>query len=178
MPQPAAPAGEAARFRVVGFFRRAIAALIDACVLLPLVLVFGGAASVVAGGQLPRAGEIGFGYVVQLAVDGGAAGLAALAMAGIVVLLYFFVFTAATGQTPGLRLVRARIIDAYGEAPSFPRSLIRVFAAAVAVALLCLGWLWIAFSREKRGLHDLVAGTWVVLVEPAAATTSLEAAES
>ena len=32
----------------------------------------------------------------------------------------------------------------------------------VSLALFCGWYLWIAFSREKRGLHDLLAGTYVV----------------
>jgi uncharacterized RDD family membrane protein YckC len=165
MPTAAASATDGTRVRVAGFWRRAGASVIDLALLAPLVIGFGGAAAVVAGGRLPRLGELGFDYVVRLAINRGTAELAALTMAAIVVFLYQLVFTATGGQTPGKRLVHARVIDTYGGVPSAGRALVRVLASALSVALFSLGWLWIGFSRDKRGLHDLVAGTYVVIVD-------------
>jgi uncharacterized RDD family membrane protein YckC len=166
MPQGVASAQEATRYRVAGFWRRSVASLVDAVVLTPLVLAFGGAASAIAGGALPRVSELGFDYLVRLTIGGGTAGLVSLTMGAIVILLYMIVFWATSGQTLGKRLVRARVIDAYGDSPSLPRALARMVGLLASVALFGLGWLWIGFSREKRGLHDLVAGTWVVRVAP------------
>jgi len=166
MSQGVASAGEVTRYRVAGFWRRSLASLVDALVLAPLVLAFGGAASAVAGGSLPRLGELGFDYVVRLTIGGGTAGLASLTMGAIVILLYLVLFWTTTGQTLGLRLVRARVIDAYGDAPSLGRAVVRLIALLLSIACFCLGWLWTGFSREKRGLHDLLAGTWVVRAAP------------
>src|SRR5689334_20164322 len=116
------PTDGAARYRVAGFWRRMLASLIDAVVLVPIVLVFAGATSVVAGGNFPRWGEIGPQYAVHLALDGGTAGWAALATAAGITLLYAVIFTSTIGQTPGKRLVRIRIIDGYGGTPSVLRA--------------------------------------------------------
>lgn len=156
------PAADGARYRVVGFFRRTLAVVIDGLLLVPLVLLFGGASSIVAGQSLPRLGELGFGYLVHLAVDGGTAGAVALGIAGLVVVLYELIFVALSGQTPGQRLLGMRVIDGYGDPPSAARAVVRVVGIGLSLALFGLGCLWIAFSREKRGLHDLLAGTWVV----------------
>ena len=43
-----------------------------------------------------------------------------------------------------------------------PRALVRTAGYVVSVASLGLGFLWIAFDSEKRGLHDWMAGTYVV----------------
>ena len=168
----AAGSPDGARYRVVGFWRRLVASAIDAALLIPLVLVFSGATSAVAGGNFPRLGEIGFGYMVHLALDGGAAGWAALVAGAIIVLLYSIIFTATIGQTPGKRVMGLRVIDAYGETPSVVRALARALGQAVSVAVFSLGWLWIAFSREKQGLHDLIAGTYVVYARPHARPTA------
>jgi uncharacterized RDD family membrane protein YckC len=133
---------------------------------LPLVLVFAGATSAIAGQKLPRLRELGFGYAVHLAVDGGIAGMIALAISAIVVLLYILIFLVTAGQTPGMRLLRMRVIDAYGDPPSIGRALVRIVGLGLSIGGFFLGCLWIGFSREKRGFHDLLAGTWVVRAEP------------
>jgi uncharacterized RDD family membrane protein YckC len=71
-------------------------------------------------------------------------------------------FTALRGQTFGKHLLHIKVIDAFGERPSFLRSLARTAAYAPSLALLALGFLWIGFDREKRGLHDWLADTYVV----------------
>ena len=181
--QTAASATDGAQYRVAGFWRRTVAAVLDGMLLLPLVMLFGGATSAVAGHALPRLGELGFGYLVHLAVDGGLAGAVALSIGALVMVLYLLIFTAMSGQTPGLRLLRLRVIDAYGEPPSLLRAALRIVGLALSILLFCLGYLWVAFSREKRGLHDLIAGTYVVCVEapaasPAGANTQMKAQAS
>ena len=159
------PAGssDGAPLLVAGFWRRAAASVVDAMLLVPLVLVFAGATSAIAGGNFPRWGEIGFGYMVHLALDGGPAGWAALVTGAVIVVLYMLIFVSAGGQTPGKRVLGLKVIDLYGETPSVPRALLRVVGQVLSMAVFSLGWLWIGFSREKRGLHDLIAGTYVVL---------------
>jgi len=162
MPKGSSTVGDAARYRVAGFFRRGAATLVDAALLLPLLLLFGGASALVAGQTLPALGELGPGYLVHLMVDGGTAGAVALCIAALVLALYSIIFAAAGGQTPGQRLLGLRVIDGYGRPPTVVRAAVRALALALSVALFGLGVLWIAFSREKRGLHDLLAATWVV----------------
>ena len=167
---PGSPAAtDGARYRVAGLFRRFTAVLVDGLLLVPLVLLFGGASSIVAGQSLPRLGELGIGYLVHLAVDGGTAGAVALGIGALVVVLYELIFLVLSGQSPGQRLLGMRVIDGYGEPPSLVRALVRVLSLALSLALFGLGCLWIGFSREKRGLHDLLAGTWVVLTASSAA---------
>jgi Tol biopolymer transport system component len=55
-----------------------------------------------------------------------------------------------------------RIIDVYGERPSVARAAARTGGYLACVATLGLGFLWIGFDSERRGLHDWVAGTYVV----------------
>jgi uncharacterized RDD family membrane protein YckC len=87
-------------------------------------------------------------------------GLSLLAILGF---LYFFIFHAVRGQTPGKRLMHARVVDGFGERPSLGRAFLRTLGYLPSALLLLLGFLWIGFDREKRGLHDRLADTYVIL---------------
>ncbi|MSP63626.1 MAG: RDD family protein [Myxococcales bacterium] len=161
MPATQEPAtGE--RYRVAGFWRRAVATGVDGLVLLPVLLLATSAIAAVGGHPLPRAGELGLGYVVNLALNGGAVGPAALGMDALVIGLYSFIFHALRGQTPGKRLLRLRVIDPFGVRPSPGRALLRTAGSLLSLLGCSLGFLWVGFDREKRGLHDWLAGTYVV----------------
>jgi uncharacterized RDD family membrane protein YckC len=64
--------------------------------------------------------------------------------------------------TPGMRLFKMRVIDPYGDPPGAIRAAVRVVGYLASICTLSLGFLWIGFDREKRGLHDWIAGTYVV----------------
>ncbi len=61
---------------------------------------------------------------------------------------------------------------ASGAAPSPPsstpvwRAAVRAVGYLVALATGGLGFLWVGFDREKRGLHDWLAGTYVIKSPP------------
>ena len=57
--------------------------------------------------------------------------------------------------------LKLRVIDGFGRRPSLGRSLLRTAAYLPSALLLALGFLWIGFDREKRGLHDWLADTWL-----------------
>lgn len=148
--------------RVVGFFRRAAAGLVDGAILTAVFVVLDVLVSLVLRQPLPRLSQLGPDYLLDLAASGDALGQIGLLLFAIVAFLYFFTFYALRGQTPGKRLVRARVIDAYGRRPSLGRALVRTLAYAPSLLLLALGFFWIGFDREKRGLHDWLADTYVI----------------
>jgi uncharacterized RDD family membrane protein YckC len=150
------------RVRVAGFWRRLVAGAVDVFVLASLFAILATLAALVLRHPLPRLGQIGPDYLVDVAVNGGALAEAALVLFAILAFLYFFLFTTLRGQTLGKHLVRVRVIDAYGERPSPVKSFIRTAAYLPSLLLLALGFLWIGFDREKRGLHDFLADTYVV----------------
>lgn len=170
----------APRYRVAGFWRRAAAALVDGLIVLPLATAGVALTAMASGEPLPRVTEIGLGWAVNLALSGGAAGPAALAMGALVAALYYFVFVGLRGQTPGKRLLGIKVIDAWGERPSLGRAALRTVGYAASALLFSVGFLWIGFDREKRGLHDWIAGTYVVAqprAERAPAHASVERIE-
>ena len=45
---------------------------------------------------------------------------------------------------------------------SFPRALGRYLGKVLSAFLLCIGFLMVAWTRRKQGLHDLLANTLVL----------------
>jgi hypothetical protein len=78
------------------------------------------------------------------------------------VFLYEPVMVATRWQaTLGKRVVGLTVMRSNGGRVSFLRSLARHFAKFLSGALFGVGFLMIAFTERKRGLHDLIAGTVV-----------------
>lgn len=92
----------------------------------------------------------------------------AAALAWAVVVGYEAWFTTATGQTIGKRALGIRVVVAGGgEPPTLGSSLTRAaFPVLLGIPTLGIGWLvpylWALWDRDRRGLHDRVAGTEVV----------------
>ena len=84
----------------------------------------------------------------------------------IVVVAYFVGFWSTTGQTPGMRLMRLRVVTGAGEeAPGFWRSAVRLVGLALAIVPLFAGFVPVLFDGRRRALQDFLAGT-VVVREP------------
>lgn len=81
--------------------------------------------------------------------------------------LSLFYYTWATfrfGTTLGKRPFRIRVVSAEKREPvTFKQSLLRCFGYVVSYLPFGCGFLMVAFQPEKRGLHDLIAGTVSVI---------------
>jgi uncharacterized RDD family membrane protein YckC len=77
-------------------------------------------------------------------------------------MLYFAGFLAAHGRTPAKSVLRLRVVDAQGRNPTFAMALLRGFVVMICVNLWCLPMLYAFFNPQRRALHDIVAGTYVV----------------
>ncbi|GAB2665628.1 RDD family protein [Arenimonas aestuarii] len=98
-----------------------------------------------------------------------AIGIAALVIAALAA-LWFITFEASPWQaTPGKRLAGLRVVAVDGSRPGLGRIALRFFAGAPSWLLLHLGHAMAAIRRDGRALHDLLAGTCVVLA-PGATT--------
>ncbi|MEA3373921.1 MAG: RDD family protein [Campylobacterota bacterium] len=67
------------------------------------------------------------------------------------------------GATPGKRMVGITVVDAknfdeLGNRQAITRSLSYI----VSTLVLLMGFIMVAFRQDKRGLHDLIAGTAVI----------------
>ncbi|MGA1797008.1 MAG: RDD family protein [bacterium] len=83
----------------------------------------------------------------------------------VIVALYFIYFHARFGQTPGKRLLHLKVIRTDGSPLGFIKAAERFIGYIISLLPLYVGFLMIAFSREKQGLHDLIAGTFVIRID-------------
>ncbi len=92
------------------------------------------------------AGDALTGFVLQVALN----------------IAYVIGFWSAKGATPGKMVMGIQITTVDGEPIGSGRAILRYIGYFVSWITLGIGFLIIAFNREKRGLHDYIAGTVVV----------------
>ena len=80
----------------------------------------------------------------------------------IVALAYFAGLWAWRGTTVGGIVLKLHVVRSDGQSVTFLAALVRALGAAFSVVVLLLGFLWIAWDRDKQGWHDKIAGTVVV----------------
>ena len=87
-----------------------------------------------------------------------------LFIANIGSLLYYLFFWVKGGQTPGKMAMSLKIVTRERNNISFGRALLRYFGYLVSSLMLGIGYLWIAWDKNKQGIHDKIAGTYVIKV--------------
>ena len=151
---------------MVGFWKRLAAGLVDLAVIVPVALLITFIVSAIADVHLP-ARNIKL-YDIDMWIDLVLATNSALIMGLVlffaIALTYLLVFHITLGRTLGMRVLKMKVIDVYGDAPSAARCVARCAGYLAGVATLFLGFLWIGFDSEKRGLQDWIAGTYVIRV--------------
>ncbi len=155
---------EAASVYVVGFWKRFVAAAIDLAIVIPAALIITLLASKIAGIHLPPSNlhlfDLDLWIDLVLATD--PALIMGLVLFLAIGLVYLLVFHVIRGRTLGMQVMKMKVIDVYGDAPSPARCAARCAGYLASAATLFLGFLWIGFDSEKRGLHDWIAGTYVI----------------
>ena len=92
--------------------------------------------------------------------------------------VYVTLLHAGTGQTIGKLIVRAHVVMVDGAPVPVGASLLRFFSYFVSCVTFGLGYLMAGLRRDKRALHDLIAGTRVERRLPARAEVAIEPAEA
>jgi uncharacterized RDD family membrane protein YckC len=148
-PRAQVAAGSSVRAPYAGIATRGVALAVDAALVAMIFLT----------------GTAVIGLVVSLVWDPRPASVVGtvIAVAGLLVeAAYFSGFWSTVGQTPGMRLLRLRVIDGDGSAPGLGRSLVRLLGLIVAILLLFTGFLPVLVDDRRRALQDFLAGTVVV----------------
>jgi len=147
-----APADASPDASPAGFPRRTGAAAIDALVVI--AFLFAWSYVLVAL----------FGY----SVDRNAPGVVDLPYFSVAIVFAWLycacMESGARGATLGKRALGLSVRDRHGEKPGFGRASLRWLARGLTLATLMLGWLLILVTKRRQALHDLVAGTTVVVV--------------
>ena len=144
--------------RKAGFWIRLAAWVVDlACLfLVTIALALAALITIYLGGQV--GGEIND-QVMTLA---GYSSAAIVMLSGVV---YFTIFVGSCGQTPGKMLFRLKVVRADGQEMTYDRALLRSLCWILSLLLFGIGFLMIACTRQKRGLHDMLAGTSVIRLQ-------------
>jgi uncharacterized RDD family membrane protein YckC len=137
-----------------GIVSRALALAIDAAIVQGTLVV--GVALLSLIGEL--VGGVRLGPVGQAATAG-----AWLVITGA----YFAASWAFTGQTLGMRVMHLAVATSDGlRRVSAGRAIVRTLWLGLCILFAFVGFLTVLFDRRRRGVHDLVAGTVVVHVDP------------
>jgi len=148
----AKPAGHATGYG--GFWLRVVAYILDAILLN---IAFGILAAIIGVNLIPAdPAKID---PAQFISSMGSLQLVAL----VVSWLYFALLeSSARGATVGKMVLGLRVVDGQGNRISFLRATGRFFAKILSGMILFIGFLMVAFTERKRGLHDMIADTLVV----------------
>jgi uncharacterized RDD family membrane protein YckC len=153
--EPVAPAAPAPTY--VGLVTRAIAFSLDAALVNLIALIVA-----VAVGLALSIFSIPDELVPVFAAIGAALWL-------VWAVAYFVTFWSTTGQTPGNRLLRIKVVRALdGGVPRPRQSLVRFVGLTLAAIPLFAGFLPILFDARRRGLQDMLARTVVISADGAA----------
>jgi len=123
----------------IGFWRRAVAYIIDAVLLTIVSQVL---YSLLFGGDQVR-GQ-GLGLLIDVAYFG------------------YFWSSYGNGQTLGMRALGIRVVRTDGTELTLTTALIRFVGLVISLAVILIGVIWVAFDANKQGWHDKIAGTYVV----------------
>ena len=154
-----------------GFWVRVVAYFIDTIILLVLLGVLYFILSSVGIIDLAAISELVDESAYQAgAGPGDAALMEANRQMGILYLgmflmawLYDALMTSSWIQaTPGKAVFGLRVTDAYGSKIGFGRATGRFFGKIISGMIFNIGYLMVAFTARKQGLHDIIAGTQVV----------------
>ncbi len=131
-----------------GFWRRAIAYVIDGIILFIFITLV----------------ELG---VKLLAPNTNFESLGVIGVFQVVYLLAAWVYYANMESGPyqatwGKRVMHLRVCDLNGERITFGRACGRFFASGLSGLCLGIGYLMVAFTEYKQGMHDKIAKTFVI----------------
>lgn len=142
----AQPAG-AAQVAYGGFWIRLVAYIID---VILLSLVFGVLASIFGLNMMNAESLTEYDPTINL-------------VSLVVGWLYFALMESSErGATVGKMAMGLRVVTNDGQRLSFLNATGRYFAKIISAIILCIGFIMIAFTERKRGLHDMIASTLVI----------------
>jgi len=142
-------AASASAAEYAGFWRRFGAYILDVIVLNVAGLIIG--------------------FIIGLAfASAGADESTVMGISSVIIIilawLYFAISESSSKQaTLGKLALGVVVTDGTGNRVSFGRATGRFVAKIISGLILCIGYLMIAFTERKQGLHDMIADTLVVL---------------
>lgn len=91
-----------------------------------------------------------------------ATGLLATSIRMFVPLVYYAYFYSTTGQTPGKKAFGLRVVRSDGQPLNVYTGILRAIGLWASTFLLGIGYILVLFDKQKQGLHDKIANTFVI----------------
>ncbi len=150
-----------------GFWKRLAAYILDAIVLyIPGLLItrLTGSAAIEATFRQAQLQAAGNPQATLEAINHYLTGMMSAYLFGFVVAWMYYAFceSSAWQATVGKLALGIRVTDLEGRRLTLARSLARYPGMILSSMILCIGFLMVAWTRRKQGLHDMIAGTLVL----------------
>lgn len=150
-----------------GFWKRLAAYIIDALVLWIPNTIISSLLGATKAAETYMQAKVAAGDDPQLILQAmdtylHALGPALLAQTLLTWVYFAFCESSAWQGTPGKLALGIRVTDIDGKRLSFLRATGRYFAKFISAMTLCIGFLMVAWTQRKQGLHDLIAQTLVL----------------
>jgi uncharacterized RDD family membrane protein YckC len=150
-----------------GFWKRVAAYILDAIILyIPQMLIekaFGGDAAKAALKQASLDAVGNPDAMMAANMHYYSTMWPAMLLIFVIGVLYFAVCESSAWQgTLGKMALGIRVTDLQGKRISFPRALGRYFAKILSAIILGIGFLMVAWTQRKQGLHDMICDTLVL----------------
>ncbi|MCA1766963.1 MAG: RDD family protein [Idiomarina sp.] len=149
-------------FQHGGFWLRFVAAIIDAIITQVGFMLIGGIIGIFIGIFMGASGS----SMQDIEMVAGAFGYAV----GLIgQWLYFTIFEISGWQaTPGKKVLGLKVTNMEGQQIGFGQANIRYWSKIISALILLIGFIMIAFTEKKQGLHDIFAKTLVIKDKPVA----------
>lgn len=117
-------------------------------------------------------------FVVMIGVIGASVNSNGGSATGLLFLLYFPVFfvlailyfalmeSSRTQGSLGKMAVGMKVVDMEGNRISFGKAIVRQIGKIISVLIIGIGFFMCGFTEKRQGLHDMIAGTLVVMKNP------------
>lgn len=133
-----------------GFWIRLVAVIIDGIIIAIIGFLLGQAG--IGFGVEAFNFEGGDGEVLSFEID---------LFSYVLSLIYGSVLLSLFGTTAGKKIFNIYVYSPDGKTPlSFPRAFLRELSKFLSSFILLIGYIIAAFRKDKRALHDLIAGTF------------------
>ena len=133
-------------YRVATVMHRALAAIVDVCMVLFSIALFAGI--FVYGG-----GEFDFGPTENKILFGS--------LLAILPMFYQLFWAFAGAETPGAQYLRLRLTDFDGRTPNAEVRVHRVLSNVLSIFASGIGLLWVFLDEETLSWHDHISGTFL-----------------
>lgn len=160
MAQASADHSGAMALRYGGFWRRVVAALIDSIIvnaaMVPLSFVLPIYEAIGVGDSSVTDSAMGIGAELEYTP------LGTLILVVVIWLYAAFLESSPRQATLGKMVLSMRVTDIDGDRITFSQATGRYFAKFLSGLILMIGFLMVAFTPRKQGLHDMLAKTLVI----------------